>query len=225
MRTYLLAALGALLPATAFCQETPAILAQPAATADTKVAADKAAAGSGKQNFSGVDFGIGLSMSYDLGNNDRVLDASIVDGVVRVNRTENIRARVVLELHHFWTPTFSASQRAADHGYCQDFGTGSREYKNCRSALADFGIGPFIAFQPGSDKVIDAIGAGVLVGLRRGDDRKSSFNLGIGVFYDVDAQILGKGFVENQPPPGNETEVRFRRQSQSGLLFLSSYSF
>ncbi len=225
MRSYLLAALGTLLPTTAYCQETPAVAAPPAAVADTKAADDKAAAASGKQNFSGVDFGIGLSMSYDLGNNDRVLDAAIVDGVVRVNRTENIRARVVLELHHFWTPTFGAAQRTADDAYCADFGRRTREYKNCRSALADFGVGPFIAFQPGSDKVIDAIGAGAMVGFRRGDDRKSSFNLGIGVFYDVDAQILGKGFVEDKPPPGNETEVRFRRQSQSGLLFLSSYSF
>lgn len=225
MRSYLLAALGVLLPTTAFCQETPAVAAPLAAAADTKLADEKAAAASGKQNFSGVDFGIGLSMSYDLGNNDRVLDAAIVDGVVRVNRTENIRARVVLELHHFWTPRLSKAQYAADNAYCADFKQGSREYENCMSALADFGVGPFVAFQPGSDKVIDAIGAGMMVGFRRGDDRKSSFNLGIGVFYDVDAQILGKGFVENQPPPGNETEVRFRRQSQSGLLFLSSYSF
>lgn len=99
MRAMLLAALGALLPTSVHGQEPPAAAADP--TAAQKLAADKAAAASGTQNFGGIDFGVGLSMSYDLGNNDRVLDASIVDGIVRVDRTENIRARAVLELHKF----------------------------------------------------------------------------------------------------------------------------
>ncbi len=225
MRPYLFAALLTLLPTTAFAQDDGEAVTLAAAQQKAAAVEAKTAAASGKQNFGGIDFGIGIAMSYDLGNNDRVRDATIVDGLVRVNRTENIRARLILESHFFATPTFSATRRAEDEAYCADFRGDANAYRNCRASLKDFGIGPFVALQPGSDKVIDAIGAGVMIGFRRGEDRTASFNLGIGVFYDVDTQILGDGFVENAPPPGGETEVRFRRQSQSGLLLMSSYTF
>lgn len=185
----------------------------------------KQLAASGRQNFGGIDFGIGVSMSYDLGNNDRVSDAVITNDVVRVTRTENIRARIVLESHYFATPTFSNSRRAREAEFCADFVNDPVKHDNCMSAQKNFGIGPFVALQPGGEKVIDAIGMGIMIGLRRGIDRASSFNLGVGIFYDVDTRILGNGFVEDQPPPAGETEVRFRRQSQSGLLFISSYTF
>ena len=135
------------------------------------------------------------------------------------------RARIVLESHYFATPTFSSTRRAREEAFCADFRPDPVKYDNCLSAQKNFGIGSFVALQPGGEKVIDAIGLGVMVGLRRGTDRASSFNLGVGIFYDVDTRILGNGFVEDQPPPAGETEVRFRRQSQSGLLFISSYSF
>ncbi len=186
---------------------------------------DKEKAASGRQNFGGLDFGIGVSMSYDLGNNDRVSDAVITNNIVRVTRTENIRARIVLESHYFATPTFSSTRRAREAAFCASFNDDPVKYDNCMSAQKNFGIGPFVALQPGGEKVIDAIGLGVMVGFRRGTDRASSFNLGVGIFYDVDTRILGNGFVEDQPPPAGETDVRFRRQSQSGLLFISSYSF
>lgn len=206
------------LPTTALAQEQAVAVDTPDATAQEKAA-------SGRQNFGGLDFGIGVSMSYDLGNNDRVSDAVIANNVVRVTRTENIRARIVLESHYFATPTFSKTRREREEAFCADFTADPVRYDNCLSAQKNFGIGPFVALQPGGEKVIDAIGLGVMVGLRRGVDRASSFNLGVGIFYDVDTRILGNGFVEDQPPPAGETEVRFRRQSQSGLLFISSYSF
>ncbi len=207
-----------MVPAAALAQETPKVAAEAESAAKEKAA-------SGRQNFGGLDFGIGVSMSYDLGNNDRVSDAVITNNVVRVTRTENIRARIVLESHYFATPTFNRTRRAREAAFCAEFAGDPVKYDNCMSAQKNFGIGPFVALQPGGEKVIDAIGLGVMVGLRRGADRASSFNLGVGIFYDVDTRILGNGFVEDQPPPAGETEVRFRRQSQSGLLFISSYSF
>ncbi len=229
MRYHLLAALAASLPCAAHGQQAPAeetaTVALAAKAAAAEAAVKKEEASSGKRNFGGIDFGVGVSMSYDLGHNDRVAGADIVDGLVRVSRTENIRARIVLESHAFLTPTFSSRKRAEDEAYCAEFRPDIERYRNCRASLKDFGIGPFVALQPGGEKVIDAIGLGLMLGIRRRDVRSSSFNLGVGIFYDVDTQILGKGFVEDRPPPGNETEIRFRRQSQSGLLFISSYSF
>ncbi len=228
MRLLLLVALSALLPTAAYCQQAdppPSKTAADRKLLDQQAIEAKEAATSGTQNFGGIDFGIGISMTYDLGKNERVRDATIVDGIVRVTHAENVRARVVLESHYFFTPTLSAARREEADSYCADVKHDPVQYRNCRSSLKDFGIGPFVALQPGSDKVIDAIGAGVMVGMRRGTDRASSLNFGVGIFYDVDTQILGNGFKDDQPPPGNEVEVRFRRQSQSGILFLSSFSF
>jgi len=178
----------------------------------------------GRQKFGGIDFGIGIAFSYDLGNNRRVKSAEIVDGLLRVTQTENVRARLILESHYFFTPLLPFTQNYAGVA-CYAYQTGSDPYDDCIAKRKNFGIGPFMAIQPGTDNVIDAIGAGLMFGFRRREDQGSSFNIGIGVLYDVDTQILGDGFVENRPPPGNETEVRFRRQSQSGLLVMTSYTF
>ncbi|WP_230772659.1 hypothetical protein [Sphingomonas sp. Leaf4] len=178
----------------------------------------------GRQRFGGIDFGIGVAFSYDLGNNDRVKEAEIVNGIVRVTHTENIRARLILESHYFFTPK-SALFSNYTGANCAGYTGYPDQYEDCTSRRKTFGIGPFMAVQPGSDNIIDAIGAGVMLGFRRREEKSASFNIGIGVLYDVDTQILGEGFVENGAPPIGETQVRFRRQSQSGLLIMTSYSF
>tara|TARA_R110001599_G_scaffold350254_2_gene580036 strand:+ start:20276 stop:20785 length:510 start_codon:yes stop_codon:yes gene_type:complete len=46
-------------------------------------------------------FGAGLSFTWDLGSNDRVNSAKVVDGIVRIDDKENGLARVILEAHYF----------------------------------------------------------------------------------------------------------------------------
>lgn len=172
---------------------------------------------SGKQKFGGIDFGVGIAFSYDLGRNDRIQEAELVNGIVRVTRSDNVRARMFLETHYFFTPT-----REDGVERLPIFGLENTQTEKT------WGWGPFIALQPGSDSIIDAIGAGFMIGLRRageGNEGKDSFNIGLGVLYDLDTKILGDGIVENQPLPTGETEIRFKRRDQSGLLVLSSYSF
>jgi hypothetical protein len=53
----------------------------------------------------------------------------------------------------------------------------------------------------------------------------STFNIGIGAVVDPRVQILGDEFVENQEPPGNETEVRYKTTDQWGVVVLVSFSF
>ncbi len=178
----------------------------------------------GRQKFGGIDFGIGIAFSYDLGNNDRIKDADIVGGLLRVKHTDNVRARLILESHYFFTPKLVRFGNYTG-AYCSDFLDYPEQHEDCTARRKNFGIGPFMAIQPGGSTIIDAIGAGIMLGFRRREEKASSFNIGIGVLYDLDTQILGDGFVENAPPPGGETEVRFRRQSQSGLLLMSSYTF
>ncbi|MET0372637.1 MAG: hypothetical protein ABW128_00100 [Rhizorhabdus sp.] len=167
-----------------------------------------------KQKFGGIEFGVGIAFSYDLGSNRRVRDASVVDGIVRVNQSDNVRARLILESHFLFTPD-SLFGISNFFGIRNEPGDGTKRW----------GAGPFVALQPGTDNIIDAIGAGFMMGFRRGDTGTDSFNIGIGVLYDIDSRILGDGILANQPLPGAETEIRYKRREQSGLLIMSSYSF
>lgn len=170
-----------------------------------------------KQSFGGIEFGIGMAFSLDLGDNVRVRDAQLVNGLVRVSRSDDVRARLILESHYFFTPPGVGLPLLG-------LMNPTREERD-KGRQPMWGFGPFVAVQPGSDNVIDAIGAGLMLGLRRGTQGTDSFNLGIGLLYDMDVQTLGDGIFENQPLPVGETEIRFRRRSQSGLMILSSFSF
>jgi len=165
----------------------------------------------GQRKFAGLDFGVGISVTFDTGNHDRVQNAEIVDGVVRVTKETNAIARIMLESHYFFTPdNFLGIQANVD---------ASGENKKT------FGIGPFMALQPGTKEIIEAIGFGIMVGWRRDGAGPGSWNLGIGGVVDPNVQILGDGFVANEPPPGSETQVRYKVQDQRGWLFLASFSF
>ena len=57
------------------------------------------------REFAGIKFGIGISLTHDTGNNDRVESASLDEnGVVRVSKDQNDIARIMLETHYFFEP-------------------------------------------------------------------------------------------------------------------------
>ena len=161
-------------------------------------------------SFAGLHFGVGISLTHDLGGNDRIESASLDgNGIVRVSKDQNNVARVMLESHYFFKPK-----------------------KDGMSFLGlrppgTWGYGPFVALQPGSSEIIEAIGLGLMVGFLRGDeeDTNSSWNLGIGYVVDPSVKILGDGIEENKALPAGETEVRFKETSQGGLFLLASFAF
>lgn len=179
----------------------------------------------GKTKFGGLEFGIGLGFTTDLGRRDRIGKAELINNAVRVTDSENTRARLLLESHYFFTPT------NANGGYAEWLGI--RNYSDevdstgviTRRGVKNWGVGPFIALQAGEGELVQAVGAGLMFGLRRPGDGSGSFNLGVGVLYDMNVRTLGDGIVENQPLPAGETEIRYKERSQSGLMILSSYSF
>ncbi|MBD8619407.1 hypothetical protein IFT67_10795 [Sphingomonas sp. CFBP 13728] len=180
-----------------------------------------AGAGAGRQPFGGLDFGIGVSYTGDVGSSDRIGTAMLdSNGIVRVTDKNNVNARIMLESHYFFTPNKS-------------FLFGSRNYADDRDDYGNiitpgqkmWGIGPFIALRPGSDDVIDAIGMGIMVGFRRSPDSKESFNFGIGAVVDPSVRVLGKGIIADAVLPAGEIEVRYRETSQLGVLLLTSFSF
>lgn len=140
-------------------------------------------------------FGIGLSYTFDTGDNDRVKSAEVVDGIVRVNDEENGIPRLVLEGHYFF---------------------GDED---------NFAHGPFVAVQPGDDEIINSAAIGWMIGLRKKDQGSNSWNLGLGISADPNVQILGDGIKENKPLPGNEENVRYKEKTQYGVMILFSTSW
>jgi len=161
-----------------------------------------------ERNFAGLKFGVGISLTADLDNNARIGSANIVNGLVRVTDENNATARIMLESHYFFTPTFAFPFNVKLQG--------------------DWGLGPFVALQPGSDEIIEAVGLGLMIGFKRASNDEndtSSWNFGIGIVVDPNVQTLGDGLSANNALPMGETEIRFREEAQSGLLFITSFSF
>ena len=167
------------------------------------------------RQFAGLNFGVGLSATVDTGNRDRISDATVdANGIVRVNKKEGVRARVMLESHYF----FSANKKEVI--------TSDRTTVEATS----LGIGPFIAVQPGSDEIIEAIGMGVMFGFKRMNSTTGdSFNVGVGFIVDTSVQVLGDEFIENQPAPldpaGDPLPIRLQETDQGGILVLVSFSW
>lgn len=165
------------------------------------------------EGLDGLKLGVGISATYDLGQNDRVSEATIINDIVQVTNQDNVRARIMLETHYFFAPEGSF------------LGLRNTYNPDTEATDAEWGIGPFVAVQPGSGEIIEAIGFGVMIGFRRKDDSSNSFNVGVGVAFDPNTRTLGDGFVAGQPPPNGETEIRYLEQEQFGLLLLTSFSF
>lgn len=170
---------------------------------------DTGSSESNQRKFAGINFGVGLGVTLDTGTRDRVDDATIdANGIVRVNESSNIRARVFLETHKFiYSRPVKGAKRFQPHG-----------------------IGPFIALQPGTDEIIDSIGIGILFGWRDSDDATNSFNLGIGIHVDPRTQVLGDEFRKDQPAPvdaatGMPLNVRFVDRDQGAVLIFASFSW
>ena len=89
----------------------------------------------------------------------------------------------------------------------------------------EWGVGPFVGIQNGSNEVIEAIGAGVMLGFRRSVTAKGSFNIGVGGVVDPSVKVLGDGINKNQPLPAGETQIRYKETSQWGVLIITSYTF
>lgn len=177
-----------------------------ATDAPSSVTTKSAANLEGEKKFAGLSFGVGISLTFDTGSDSRIEAASIVDGIVRVDNENDKVARVMLESHYFFVPEKKfMGLDGVDHG--------------------SWGWGPFVALQPGTDEIIEAIAVGLMVGFRRPEESGNSWNIGIGYVTDPNVNILGDGFTENQPPPGNETAIRLKEVSQDGVVLLFSFSF
>jgi len=156
----------------------------------------------------------------DFQPNSRIGSASVVNGIVRVSSEQEASAAIVLESHYFFIPT-------------------SPFFGNVPAG--DWGHGPFIAIVAdtgGNTQTITSYALGWMIGLREpswtydsqnkswsATYSSSSWNFGVGLRVDPQAQVLGDGIVANQPLPAGETSIRYKTQPLYGVLLVSSFSF
>ena len=162
------------------------------------------------REFLGIRFGIGFGMTMDPGPPDRVDDAALVNGIVRVGKQANHRPRVLFETHYFWRLVSEAT-------------TVGFRGEDVSVQAADIGIGPFAAIQGSDEELLESFAIGGMVGFKR--DERSSFNIGFGVALDPTVKVLGDGIRPNEPLPAGEETLRFKEEPRWSYLVLVSFSF
>jgi len=158
----------------------------------------------------GLKFGAGVSVS-STGRKGAIRDATVDSrGIVRVTREDTSSVGYLLEAHYFFTPDVA--------------------FLGMENLKGNWGIGPFVAVQAGSDKALSGIGFGLMLGFRRLITEPApvsglSWNIGVGALYDPSVKVLGAGMVPDQPLPAGEAAVRTTEVGSWGLLVLTSFNF
>jgi hypothetical protein len=143
-----------------------------------------------------------------------VTDATIVNGVVRVNGKAANEASLLVARHFYpWNPgrrcleggSMAAAEKAAKPSFLD---SASGFLSNCVGAMVGVGLGT--SGGSGSGQLINFAGFGLTIGGGIPKDDKSSWNVGIGVGRKFNVKTLGDGFTENQAPPPGETQVRYK---------------
>lgn len=166
------------------------------------------------KDFVGLKWGLGIAAVIDVSGGERVQEAQVVDGIVRVTKDNSNSARIFAEIHRF-RPRKSQKDLA----------------KSSPQSI-NFGRGFFVGIQSSSEEVIDSIAAGYMWGWRLPQensggvqDSSKSLNIGVGLVFDPKVQVLGDGIEKDKPLPGNETEIRYKQESRTGLGLFFSFSF
>ena len=200
MKSYLIAAVLSLLASgvvTAQDRETP--VSPTEQTARDQVPAREEGE---KSAVSGLKLGAGVGVTFDFGGLERVNEAELVNGIVRVTDEDDVIAGFVGEAHYF----FPSSGEL--------FGV----------AKENWGHGPFFALQTGEKDIIATVALGWMIGFRPANSSES-FNIGLGVAVAPNVRTLGDDIVRNEPLPAGETAIRYREEAQYGLMLLFSRSF
>ncbi len=166
-----------------------------------------------KTNFG---FGVALGLSANVTGPNIVNNATIdANGIVRVNTRANTTAGFMLETHYFiWPHPPTDAQWQA----------------NNQTDTRSWGTGPFVAAQPGSSQIIQAVGAGWMIGFGRHKGlTPSGFGLGVGYESIPAAQVLGSEFVDGQPAPkgpsGTPLPIRYETEDKGSVLVILSVTF
>jgi hypothetical protein len=168
-----------------------------------------------ERDFLGVNWSLGIAMSVDLSGDERIESAEVVNGVVRVTEESSNSVGFFWEVHKYWWN---------DKGWCLEEGCDRTNLEETRK-FATWGLGPFVGITTTQDDLIDTFSIGLMYGRRITKDQDVSLNLGLGLIYEPDVQILGDGIVADEPLPEGETDIRFKKEDRWGALLAVSFRF
>jgi hypothetical protein len=162
--------------------------------------AKDAADSTSETKWASLGFAAGVGVTFL--SNRNIESAEVHNGVIRVTSEQKQQRGVWLESHYL---------------LCK-WGANKR-----------FGFGPFLGLQIGSeDGLFNAVGAGLIVAMRRAPlspvFNNLGFNVGIGATSSK-IQVLGDEMRANQALPTGEESVRFKDKDDVGLLVIFSFGF
>ena len=169
------------------------------------IASPAAAQTTSPVDFAGLGFGVGFAFTDSL-TADLVApeDVTVVDGVLRITRVENVAAGLVFESH----VTFPWTRWLA--------------------------VGPYFSITPGTteDTLVRGVGLGLLFELNRPTlnpetnvfaSSPVSFNIGIGLHVLLEAHVLRPGFGNGVPVP--DDGVPYVTRERAVLQLMSAVGF
>lgn len=166
-------------------------------------------------------FGIGIGAINNIGEDDWVSDAQLVNKKVTIIEDQNLVAGPVLEAHaliftrkHLWA-------LPADDG--RYFVTDSKP--PCQAAV-EFPLiahGPFVMLRVGDTEIVKSVGAGWMMGFRM-QQKNTSLNVGVAYSFELNAKTLAKGFAEGTEH-ADGTTILYRTTRGSALALVISFGF
>lgn len=163
--------------------------------------------------------GAGLGVTVTTGGDDRVEDARVVDNRIVVTKERTTIPRLMFEFHQLFTQNILTAEGREK---------ARRQIVRCEAQPIEcpmIGVGPFVALQTSSESALDAVGVGVMIGLRNDPRKEASFNVGLGVVWDSNIRVLANGFTDGGTLPAGETDVRFKEKSSTSLMLGFSFGF
>jgi len=157
------------------------------------------------EEFAGLAWGMGISWTLDNKNN-RVNKAEIIDSLVRITEEDNVKIRMLAELHYFFSLPDTWQEKWL-----------SKYKTTCH-------WGPFVAIDTQDFKKLDGAGGGWMFGFRS-EDKSHTFNIGIGWMVDSNTKELGGDLKDGQPLPAGAKEIWYKTRSQGGVVIITSFTF
>jgi hypothetical protein len=166
-------------------------------------------------DLQGIGFGVAIGVTDYPENN--VVSTAVQNNVLRLTDGGRSDIGFWLEMHHFWglgTP----EQAPAGTQIQSESGV-------IKAKVYSQGWGPFVAVQLGTDeKVIQAVGIGLMWGVRLREGSDTSINFGIG-YSAHQISVLTKGLALDQPLPAGITSATTKNKIVAAPMIITSFSF
>ena len=158
-------------------------------------------------SLEGLGFGVAIGASWYPENN--VVSTIVQNNVLRLS--SGGRSDV-----GFWLET---------HAWIFSITTASVKKDGKDEQVTTQALGPFVGVQLGSDnKIVEALGLGIMYGVRIRPDSDQSINIGIG-YSAHQISVLTDGLVLNQPLPLGITSATTRSKYVGAPMLITSFSF